>query len=527
VGGCGADSSTVVENPVAAVVVSPSSVFIAVGADQQFSATLKDGNGTVLTGRGITWSSSKTGVATVDANGMAHGVSGGTAEIVATSESKADTASLTVQAVFGNVVNVDASTTYQVMSGWEATAQAGQDAPSFGSFKDELYDRAANELGINRIRLPVRAGVENAQDFWTQFQGGQIDNATWRCVRYSTVNDNSDPNQTNAAGYHFSEIDHLIQTVVLPMRQRLQANGEQLYVNLNYTAFTSQICSGYQYIHTNPDEYAEFVLATFQHIDQTFGFVPDALELILEPDLTLWNGSQIGSAMVASESKLSSNGYHPDFIAPSTTDMSNASPYFDAMMGVTGASQVITTLSYHRYSGVSDASLQNIASRTEQYGIRSAMLEHVGSGYLDLYKDLTEGRVSSWQQFTLGFPTTDNGAQYYWIDGSNNVQLGSRTRFLRQYFRWVRLGAQRIGASSNKSGLDPVAFINTDGSYVVVAKSNVGVDMSITGLPAGTYGINYTTGSAFDVDETDVTIGSGQSLPVRLPDAGVITIYGK
>ncbi len=38
------------------------------------------------------------------------------------------------------------------------------------------------------------------------------------------------------------------------------------------------------------------------------------------------------------------------------------------------------------------------------------MLEHIGSGTDDLYKDLTVGNVSRWQQFTLAFPSTaDNG----------------------------------------------------------------------------------------------------------------------
>ena len=50
--------------------------------------------------------------------------------------------------------------------------------------------------------------------------------------------------------------------------------------------------------------------------------------------------------------------------------------------------------------------MQAIASRAVQYGIDTSMLEHIGSGYQDLHKDLTLGRNSAWQQYTLAFRTS-------------------------------------------------------------------------------------------------------------------------
>ena len=47
---------------------------------------------------------------------------------------------------------------------------------------------------------------------------------------------------------------------MLPLRQLAQARGEPLWINLNYVAFTGQIGAGLEYIHDDPDEYAEFVL---------------------------------------------------------------------------------------------------------------------------------------------------------------------------------------------------------------------------------------------------------------------------
>jgi uncharacterized protein YjdB len=95
-GKSGTASVTVVLPPVATVTVTPSTQTIAVGQTAQFTATLKDANGNVLTGRTVTWSSSSTGIATVSASGLASGVAAGSATITATSEGKSGTASLTV-----------------------------------------------------------------------------------------------------------------------------------------------------------------------------------------------------------------------------------------------------------------------------------------------------------------------------------------------------------------------------------------------------------------------------------------------
>jgi hypothetical protein len=105
--------------------------------------------------------------------------------------------------------------------------------------------------------------------------------------------------------------------------------------------------------------------------------------------------------------------------------------------------------------------------------------------------------------------------------------MNSRTEFLRQYFKFIRSGAVRIQATSDNGSFQPLAFINKNGSYVVVVDANQGGDMSIKGLEPGTYGIKYTTGTQYDVNLSDVTVGAGQSLSASIPAAGVITIYAK
>jgi len=82
--------------PVASVTLTPATTSVSVGQAVQLTATPKDVNGTALTGRVITWSSSVTGVATVSALGLVTSVAVGSTTITATSEGVNGTAVVTV-----------------------------------------------------------------------------------------------------------------------------------------------------------------------------------------------------------------------------------------------------------------------------------------------------------------------------------------------------------------------------------------------------------------------------------------------
>jgi len=96
-GGTLADTAAVTLSsvPVASVTVSPTAASLTVGATTQLTATAKDSTGTVLTGREVTWASSKAAVATVSASGLVTGLATGSATISATSEGKSSTAAIT------------------------------------------------------------------------------------------------------------------------------------------------------------------------------------------------------------------------------------------------------------------------------------------------------------------------------------------------------------------------------------------------------------------------------------------------
>lgn len=85
--------------PVATVSVALANPSLTVGATTQATATTRDANNNVLSGRTIAWSSSNSSVATVSGSGLVTAVGAGTSQITATSEGQTGSASLTVSLV--------------------------------------------------------------------------------------------------------------------------------------------------------------------------------------------------------------------------------------------------------------------------------------------------------------------------------------------------------------------------------------------------------------------------------------------
>lgn len=422
---------------------------------------------------------------------------------------------------------------YQTMGGWEATAETGRlYSAAWNNYKNALFDQAVNDLGINRLRVEITSGAENPVDYYAQWRAGQITENQYNAKRYEIINDNAEPNTINPNGFKWTQLDSVMDEVVLPLRQRLQARGETLWVSINYVDFAS---SAFEH-KDNPAEYAEFVLATYQHLQSRYGFVPNSWEVVLEPDTStaVWSAAQVAQAVKAAGDLLTAHSFTPNFVAPSTTNAANAPVYIDRIAQTTGAMQYVGEFSYHRYCCATTTVLQNIANRAAQYNKRTAMLEWIGADYNTLHEDLKLARNSSWQQYTLAGPLSwgaDDGSRYFLIDDANTTNptiiKGSRTKFLQQYFRFIRNGARRIEATSGSTNFDPLAFINPNGKYSVIVKASAGGSFTIQNLPAGTYGIKYTTAAQFNLDLPDAAITAGQTLTTNIPAAGVITIYAR
>jgi len=100
----GSAAITVVDTQVVSVVVLPDLVLVPVSGTHQMQTVLRDGTGSVVTGRQVNWSTSAPAVAIVSASGLVQGVAAGTATITATSEKGSGTATVEVQN--GPILNV-------------------------------------------------------------------------------------------------------------------------------------------------------------------------------------------------------------------------------------------------------------------------------------------------------------------------------------------------------------------------------------------------------------------------------------
>jgi hypothetical protein len=439
------------------------------------------------------------------------------------------------------VVAIETARTYQTMKGWEVSAhlweqnkQENRYDGSWLAYREELLSRLVNELGVDRVRIEIRSGAENRIDYWTAFQRGTLSYSQAKQHRYEIVNDNDDPEVADPAGFQFAELDYRVQNVVLPMKRLVEANGERLYVNLIYVDFAKYTRLKGTLSHArNPEEYAELVLAAFQHLQRTYALVPDALEVVLEPDNSDdWRGGEIGRAMVAAARRLRRAGFTPEFIAPSTARAYAASPYIDAMMQVPGVAGLVTAFAYHRYdTQVTPQSLAAIRERARRYGVETAMLEHLAGGAPELHADLADVDVGAWQQYGIAYrdltDRDDKGGYLYLVDPERRrVRMSSRTPALAQYFKFIRAGAVRLEATSNRGDRKAVAFRNRSGSHVVVVRlDGAGGPVSVTGLPSGRYGIRYTTESEVGRELPRVDHEAGRPLRATVPAPGVVSFY--
>ena len=106
--------------------------------------------------------------------------------------------------------------------------------------------RLVNELGINRVRIEIKSGIENPIDYWGRFRKSRDRLHEYRQHYYEKINDNDDANVAGKSGFQFSMLDYQVENIVVPLAKLLESRGEKLYVNLTYVDFakprTGAIC---------------------------------------------------------------------------------------------------------------------------------------------------------------------------------------------------------------------------------------------------------------------------------------------
>ncbi len=421
---------------------------------------------------------------------------------------------------------------FQTIDAWEATAGSPWESREFDRYVPDLI-RKGIALGVNRLRLEVRAGVENKVDNFARMRSGALPFRDYRKVWYANTNDDEDPHHINWKGFHFTELDLTVKHMVLPFQAAMAEAGRKLAINVCYVAFTKQSGAGTRYIHDDPEEYAEFMLATLLHLKKTFGLVPETWEILLEPDnVPQWSGELIGRAMVAARKRLDEAGFSTRFIAPSCENLRASLSYADAMARVPGALDSLEELSYHRYRGVGPASLQGLANRARRWKTKAAQLERIGADHRMLREDLVVAQTSSWSRYVLGDPQSRRGGGYFWVDldapDGPIVREADGTRFLRRYMSRVPRGSVRIAATSSRPRSTlPTAFLVPDGGCVLVLDVRVPARIRLEGLPQGLYGVEGASVRRSVFKLPDLEVGEAGSAELDVASPAVLTIASR
>ena len=176
--------------------------------------------------------------------------------------------------------------------------------------------------------------------------------------------------------------------------------------------------------------------------------------------------------------------------------------------------------------------LKGIVTRAELIGARTAMLEHIGSGYQDLLEDITIGNVSSWQQFTLcGLGSeTDNGGAYFLADTLSGpfatMRYARKTRYLQPFFHYIRPGYIRTGVEYQSTDLQSIAFRSTEGRpVIIIIGGNDAKFVTLEELPPGTYEQSVTNSEVMDEITQIGTLYEGMDVGMTVEADDIIVVY--
>lgn len=270
----------------------------------------------------------------------------------------------------------------------------------------------------------------------------------------------------------------------------------------------------------NPEEYAELVEGAFIRLRDKYGVVPDAFEVILEPDNSLdWRGPEIANGLLAVAKRLDAFGIDPDYIAPSTSKTTNAPRYFDSFAKNKEALKRLDVLSYHRYDWKrAKAALPKIISRARKANISTAMLKYENGVIINLFEDLIEGEVVAWQKYGVPFMpvrTPDAGEELL------APELGMAK--LSQVFRNVRRGAVRLHTATLDGSARAMAFRNKNGAHTIFILSEGTGDIEIKGVPDGKYAVSFSAHNRTSNLGTR-TVEVDASLRIKSDQPGLFTL---
>jgi hypothetical protein len=426
-----------------------------------------------------------------------------------------------IESAQAGLVILDTNTQFQTIRGWVAVGSIGLVPPEFQ--QQQLLSRCVNELGVTALRLDLPFNGNSAT------QGRSWD---FRI-------DGTNPGKTNwanfdtLAGVQFDStaVDQLMSNTVIPFRQLVLARGDPftMYDNPSfyYSGSTGPMPSWIQY---NTGEYAEYLVSLAEYLAHKYGIAPDYLTIINEAG----NNNAMTPAFEARVIKalgpmLQAGGLNTKVQLAECVNALNTLTYVQDTNMTSEVLQYVATVSWHDYGTQSSSAKASIYAYAQSNHLMSAETETQLATFPTMYDDLVNGGNSYWGQYFLGGNAAGQGIQYLntGLDGAS-ISLPSQYWNWRQVMNYVRPGAVRVGAVSTDTSVLVMAFVKNGQPTVILCNTNSAnpsIAMTVSNLPAGTYGVSQSS-SGVGITELGLqTVTSAGTLTVTNPYNGVLTIY--
>ena len=408
-------------------------------------------------------------------------------------------------------VSIDANATFQTIDGFGAAMIPWKRPAEY--LNASFYDQIVGDLGASMARMPV----------WPTFE---------------QANDDSDPNHFNWAGFNYAGLAD-----TMDFMQRLQERGVSKFMA---SVWTPPYWMKSNHSHTDggilrPDmrqEYAEYLAAFVIAARDRWGIAISAISIqnelnFVEPyESTLYDPLQVREAVRAVHQKFQAEGLTTQILLPEDLIQADRLAwYVQPTMDDPATRDLNTIIVGHGFSGLSNwQSLQNNLDAyqhpfwmTEESGQPATWAGAMGVGE-DLYQGLVGGNASAWLYWQWS-DVSGSSTEALMIDGTPTPKYYAA----RQYFRFIRPGAQRIAATSSDSQVLVSSFRQPDdGDLTIVLLNKAGDSSDVTfnlsgnSLPA-TYHLYRSSAGENSVDLGELSGTS--SFTLSLPASSITTLY--
>jgi hypothetical protein len=408
-----------------------------------------------------------------------------------------------------DTVSINPAIQYQTIKGWGGTG--GQNTQYEGTppyLITQIINESVDDLGLTGLRYEC-------------FQGSYSQSYAM-CRTWEWTNDNGSPDTTVWTAFDTTGVDYYMQNLFVPWKNKVVGNNEPFTFYESPSWYiggsTGDIPAFLRY---SPGEYAEYLISNLLYLKNKYGLTADYVTMCNEPgNGNVFTPQLVDTMMRTVGKRLQQAGLTTTIQFPEAVSAETSWSYIQALQSDTAVWPYIKCLSYHLY-GTNDPYRSYINSFAQTKGIFTAQTEYIGLGIDLLYQDLTLGGVSYWDFYGNGdyMPLNTNNTWF---------TFGAKFWTTRQVIHHVRPGAIRINSICKDPTVKPLAFINGGQITAIIlndSATSITQPVTITGLPAGNYGVSQTTGSGTYSELGVNTVGSSGTLTVTVNAQTVMSIY--